>query len=202
MPKKIILSKKSKTRRDYDKYFAKGLSIAGAILLGLKDMGVDYLESMPDYYGFAPYKKFFGVGKYKRKDVKKQTLRINLYRLQQQGLIVKDPKQKIFALTQDGKKLLLEVENRVLIFQKPWDKKLRIVFFDIPETKKAWRQWLRLELISLNFIKLQESVYVGKYPLPQSFYEEINQQGIDKHIFVITAQEIDKQAEILKLFNG
>jgi len=199
MSKKIILS--SVEKRNYDKYFTKGLSIAGAVLLSLKEGGVSFLEGMPDYYGFGPYKKFFGVGKYKRRNIKKQTLNVNLYRLQQQGLIVKDPKQKIFALTQDGKKLLLEVNNRLLIFQKPWDKKLRLVFFDIPETMKAWRKWLRAELASFRFVKIQESVYAGKYPLPQSFYEEINQQGIDRYIFVITAGEIDKQYEILKMID-
>jgi len=199
MAKKIILG--SITKRNYNKYFSKGLSIAGAVLLNLKEGGESFLEGMPDYYGFAPYKKFFGVGKYKRKDIKKQTLKVNLYRLQQQGLIIKDPKQEIFVLTPEGKSLLLEVDNRLLIFQKPWDKKLRIVFFDIPEGLKFWRQWLRRELALLNFIKLQESVYIGKHPLPQSFYEEINQQGIDKYIFVITAGEIDKQEKILKILN-
>ena len=199
MSKKIILS--SVEKRNYDKYFTKGLSIAGAVLLSLKEGGVSFLEGMPDYYGFGPYKRFFGVGKYKRRDIKKQTLNVNLHRLQKQGLIVKNPKQKVFVLTQDGKKLLLEVENRLSIFQKPWDKKLRLVFFDIPEKMKAWRKWLRAELASFRFIKIQESVYAGKYPLPKSFYEEINQQGIDRYIFVITAGEIDKQYEILKMID-
>jgi|YNPNPStandDraft_1061719.scaffolds.fasta_scaffold164239_1 DNA-binding PadR family transcriptional regulator len=201
MSKKIILSQKQKTRKNYEKYFAKGLSIAGAILLSLKEGGESFLEGLPDYYGAGIYKKFFGVGKYKRQNIKKQTLNINLYRLQQQGLIVKDPKEKIFVLTAEGKKLLLEVENRFLIFQKPWDKKLRLVFFDIPETQKIWRQWLRKELSLLGFVQIQESVYAGKYPLPQSFYEEINSLGIDKYIFVITAQEIDKEDEIIQLLN-
>ncbi len=200
MAKKIILS--SVERRNYDKYFAKGLSIAGAILLSVKE-GVESLDKgLPDYYSFDITRRIFGTKKFHRENIKKQTLNVNLHRLQKRGLIVKNPKQKVFALTQDGEKLLLEVENRLSVFQKPWDKKIRLVFFDIPETKKIWRQWLRAELLSLKFYKIQESVYAGKYPLPKSFYEEMNRQGIDKYIFVITAGEIDKQNEFLKLIES
>ena len=133
---------------------------------------------------------------------KKEIVRTNLYRLQKQGLIIKDPKQKVFVLTPEGKRILLEIDNRILIFQKPWDGKLRLVFFDIPEIKKRWREWLRKELGLMGFQKIQESVYVGKYPLPQSFYKEISHQELDEYIFVITAGEIDKQEKILKVFEN
>ncbi len=172
MPKRIILT--SHEKQNYEKYFSKGLSIAGGILLALKEGGVSFLEGIPDYYWFGPYKKFFGVGKYRKTDIKKKTLQTNLYRLQKQGLILKDPKQKVFVLTPEGKRILMEIDNRMLIFQKPWDGKLRLVFFDIPETKKRWREWLKKELGLMEFHKVQESVYVGKYPLPQSFYKEIS----------------------------
>jgi DNA-binding PadR family transcriptional regulator len=190
MSKKIIFS--SPEKRIFEKIFGKGLSIAGAILLALKDGGETFLEGVPDYYGLKMYKKMFGIGKYRKNSINKNTLQTNFYRLQKQGLIIKIPKQKIFALTEDGKKILLEVEDRLAIFQKPWDKKLRLVFFDIPERKRSWRNWLRSELSALRFQKIQESVYVGKSPLPKSFYEEINQQGMNKYIFVITAGTFNK----------
>lgn len=199
MPKRIILT--SSEKQNYEKYFSKGLGIAGGILLALKDGGVSFLEGMPDYYGFGPYKKFFGVGKYRKKDINKKTLQTNLYRLQKQGLITKDPKQKVFVLTPEGKRILMEIDNRMLIFEKPWDGKLRLVFFDIPEAKKRWREWLRKELNLMEFRKVQESVYVGKYPLPQSFYKEISHQELDEYVFIITAGEIDKQEKILKVFD-
>ena len=64
------------------------------------------------------------------------------------------------------------IENRYLVLNKPWDGKLRIVIFDIPEHKKGWRDWIRQELILLQFQQLQKSVHIGKYPLPESFYKE------------------------------
>lgn len=189
MPKKIILSRPEK--RNYEKFFGKGLTIAGDILLGLKEAPKNFMEGLPTYYG--------GVSRYRRDNVNRNTLKTNLYRLQKQGLITKVPKQKVFVLTEEGKKIMLEVENRLAIFQRPWDGKLRLVFFDIPEKKKLWRNWLRNELVALRFQKIQESVYAGKYPLPKSFYEEISQQGINEYILVITAGEIDKRESILKL---
>lgn len=198
MPKKIILSPPEK--RNYEKFFGKGLTIAGDILLGLKEAPKNFADGLPSYYGFDIAKRFYYNPKKKRKvEVNKSTLQTNLYRLQKQGLIVKNPKMKVFVLTEEGKKIMLEVENRLAIFQKPWDGKLRLVFFDIPEKKKLWRNWLRGELIALRFQKIQESVYAGKYPLPKSFYEEINQQGINEYIFIITAGEIDKQESILRV---
>ena len=198
MPRKIILS--SPEKRNYEKFFGKGLSIAGNILLALKDAPKNFEEGLPSYYGFDIAKKiYYNPNKKPKLEINKNTLRTNLRRLKEKGLITKNPKQKVFVLTQEGKKIIMQVENRLAIFQRPWDGKLRLVFFDIPEKKKLWRNWLRSELINLRFQKIQESVYAGKYPLPQSFYEEINQQGINECVFIITAGEIDKQESILKV---
>ena len=109
MPKRIILATPEK--QNYEKYFSKGLSIAGAILLALKESGESFLEGMPDYYGFGPYKKLFGVGKYRRQNIKKQTLYMNLRRLQKQGLIVKDPKQKVFVPEERSAFLFAKITN-------------------------------------------------------------------------------------------
>ena len=48
--------------------------------------------------------------------------------------------------------------------QKVWDKKWRIVAFDIPEKKKNGRDALRQKLQELNFYQLQKSVFVCPYP--------------------------------------
>jgi len=46
---------------------------------------------------------------------------------------------------------------------KHWDKKWRIVIFDIPEKRKAKRHILRDSLIKIGFIKLQQSVWIYPY---------------------------------------
>src|SRR3990172_6994978 len=73
-------------------------------------------------------------------------------------------KEKYAELTPKGKKhsQYLLIDN--LIIKKPskWDGKWRVVIFDIPEKLHYNRDLLRDQLKRLNFIKIQQSVYV--YP--------------------------------------
>ena len=66
-----------------------------------------------------------------------------------------------FVLSTEGKKVALtyNLEN-MTISKHPWDKKWRIVIFDIPEKLKKVRETLRYHLKRLGFMKLQHSVFV------------------------------------------
>jgi len=44
-----------------------------------------------------------------------------------------------------------------------------MVLFDIPERKRKIRNWLRLQLKLWDFEMLQQSVWLGKGPLPKEF---------------------------------
>jgi DNA-binding transcriptional regulator PaaX len=57
-------------------------------------------------------------------------------------------------------------------FDKDAPKNL-IVMFDIPETKKAEREWLRWHLKKFNYSMIQKSVWVGPSPLPKEFLDYI-----------------------------
>jgi CRISPR-associated endonuclease Cas2 len=69
------------------------------------------------------------------------------------------------VLTKDGQKKALEYQFDELKIKKPekWDKKWRIVIFDIPEKKKKAREALRDKLKNLGFKELQKSVFVHPY---------------------------------------
>jgi len=53
-----------------------------------------------------------------------------------------------------------------------------LVMFDIPETKKAEREWLRWHLKKFNYFMIQKSVWVGPSPLPKEFLNYIESIGI------------------------
>lgn len=57
-------------------------------------------------------------------------------------------------------------------FEKDAPKNL-IVMFDIPESKKAEREWLRWHLKKFDYAMIQKSVWVGPSPLPKEFLEYI-----------------------------
>ena len=200
-PKYLFQRKKiSFTKR----LFEKGLNVASLILFSLKEGIKGSLEELPNSYpAFKMWKDIFGLppwrGSPKKKKFKRQEILVNLSRLEKQGLIRKEPKRKIYILTEEGKELVSYVKDRYSILDKKWDGKLKIVIFDIPEKKKFYREWLRGELLLLNYKMLQKSVYVGKYPLAKSFYQDIIRFGLNDQIFVFTIDKVDKKDKLMNL---
>ena len=95
MPTKeyFFQQKKTKIAR---KFFETGFSVVSAVLIALKEAGEGILEEIPDYY-FIGARELLGVGKYKKVEIKKQTLRVNLSRMIKQGLIGKDVKRQVYG---------------------------------------------------------------------------------------------------------
>jgi len=58
------------------------------------------------------------------------------------------------------------------------DPKDLLVLYDVPEDKKAHRDWFRRELVNFNFIMIQRSVWVGPSPLPKEFTEYLKSIGL------------------------
>ncbi len=90
----------------------------------------------------------------------------NIYRLKTQKLIriYKEGKEKYLELTPKGLEKLkkITIDELKITPPKKWDKKWRIVIFDIPDDKKVARNILREKLENLGFLPLQESVFI--YP--------------------------------------
>lgn len=92
-------------------------------------------------------------------------------------------KQKLVKIKEgnDGKVTVIITKNglaRALTYQlecmsikkpKKWDKKWRVIIFDIPEKYRRVRDVFRMRLQQLGLHKLQESVFVYPYPC----FEEI-----------------------------
>ena len=103
-------------------------------------------------------------GLYNRRYYVKSTLN----RLMDRGLVMfkKSKNGKVYAcLTDKGRQELLKYKLEELIINTPrrWDGKWRVVTFDIKELKRTARNQLRKELISVGFVRLQNSVWVYPY---------------------------------------
>jgi len=70
-------------------------------------------------------------------------------------------------ITQRGKIYMLKNfslgENNKLNKHKKWDKKWRVLIFDIPENRRFDRNNIRHALVSIGFMRLQDSVWVYPY---------------------------------------
>lgn len=85
-------------------------------------------------------------------------------RLLEAGLLKKDSRGFV-SLTKKGELALRNAERADYRLPRPkcWDKKWRVLIFDIPERLKTIREKLRLTLRSIGFVQLQKSVWVYPY---------------------------------------
>ncbi|MBI2482074.1 MAG: hypothetical protein HYV76_00695 [Candidatus Vogelbacteria bacterium] len=76
------------------------------------------------------------------------------------------------TLSQAGKKLAqkFDFDNMTLPQSGRWDRKWRVVMYDIPQPKQATRDALRSKLKELGFKEFQKSVFI----YPYSCCDEIN----------------------------
>ncbi len=88
----------------------------------------------------------------------------SIYRLKKQKLIriYIEGKEKYLELTPKGLKRVGKYTIAEMEINRPkvWDQKWRIVIFDIPDRKRAFRDVLRSRLERLGFVLLQESVFI------------------------------------------
>lgn len=84
--------------------------------------------------------------------------------LLQKGFLKKDS-DGFLELTEEGSKRLESYlcDGYELVVPRIWDKKWRIIIFDIPERKRFLRDKLRASLVSIGFVRLQGSVWAFPY---------------------------------------
>lgn len=134
-------------------------------LLLLLARGLGFWETTMSY---SAQRYFLYFGRWR-----KSTILSTISKLLSVGEIEKIVKKgkPYLRLTSQGNKRLKEDIPLLALSQRPWDKKWRVVAFDIPEKKNSTRVMLRRQLISLGFGKWQRSVYLSPYDLSQ----EVNQ---------------------------
>lgn len=71
----------------------------------------------------------------------------------------------VVKITEKGRTEILryDLESMTIPKQEPWDRRWRMVFFDIPASHEA-RNIFRESLLSMGFFKMQKSVYVHPFP--------------------------------------
>ena len=97
-----------------------------------------------------------------RKRIYEAIRRLNRKRLVE--LMEKDSRLYI-KITNNGKQLIknFDYDNLQLPKSKKWDKKWRLVVFDIPNKKRRERQAFSMKLKEIGFYPLQESVFIYPY---------------------------------------
>jgi phenylacetic acid degradation operon negative regulatory protein len=92
--------------------------------------------------------------------------------------------------------------GRTIRFKNPkeWDKKWRIVLFDIPEDDRDFRDLLRNHLRELKFYKLQHSVFISPFPCEKQLLELVSLYKAEQYVRIMTASWVDNEEKIKKYF--
>ena len=140
------------------------------------------------------------------RDYSKWGMRRTLKRLEKQKYVTvtegEDGRVTV-RINQHGMTRALSYQLDTMTLNKPkhWDKKWRVVIFDIEEKYKGLRDAFRLRLGQLGFYQLQESVYVSPYPCfnEVEFLREL--YGVSFTVRYIVADRIEDDGRLLQRFS-
>ena len=109
------------------------------------------------------------------------------------------------TLSHLGKNLVRQykLEEMVIIKPKQWDKKWRVIIYDIPQKQREASNAFRKKISDLGLYQLQKSVWVSPYEcLPEiEFLCAIFDIDINNCVYHFKTDEIPKMAEIKEFFN-
>lgn len=146
---KLELQSKSNTRKkNIQKIILGTVAVAGVLSVAAVAPGV--IGAMGKL-GIIPTKR------------QKEIIKRSRQRLVERGLL--EYKDKFLKLTAKGEVELRGMEARGfnLIKPKKWDKKWRVLIFDIKESQRVLRNKIRNTLIAVGFVRLQDSVWIYPY---------------------------------------
>lgn len=127
-----------------------------------------------------------------------------LTRLKKKNLIKAKPGSNIFVLTPQGSKeaFLANLHIQRIQYQKPagWDKKWRLVVFDVPEKSRYQRDYLRDLLKGLGFHALQRSTWITPHPIPDFLLEILWEERLMPYTRIMQVQEINFDKDLRKKF--
>ncbi len=109
----------------------------------------------------------------------------------------------IVEITKKGEALLrkLELANFKLKKPKHWDKKWRVLIFDIPEKRRLLRDKVRNTLIAIGFYRLQDSVWVYPYDCEDLVMLLKADFQIGKDLLYVIADSIENSFSLKRQFN-
>lgn len=107
------------------------------------------------------------------------------------------------VLSKEGKRRALQYDLEKMKIKKPssWDKKWRIVIFDVPIHLKKVRDSLRYHLKELEFHELQHSVFVHPFPCMNEIEFVTEFYNARKFVRFIEAQFVDNELDLKHKFN-
>ena len=134
------------------------------------------------------------------KEIDRQALRRSVNSLYKSRLI-RGEKQKgkwSLTLTSKGNNIAhsLDIETMHINRPKQWDRKWRLVSFDIPEKFKKRREVIRMHLRMLGFAEFQKSIFILPWSCKNEIDYIVNFYYLRKYVRFVVAEFIDNESEL------
>lgn len=174
---------------------AKRQKIQDIVLTGLQVAGVvGFAVVAPNSAQLLKYVEKY-IGPQKRLD---RRIAQAMTRLKARGLI--GPDRKLTARGQkyaESASVSLQIRPRIPL---RWDRKWRIIIFDVWERRRDVRDCLRGQLESVGFVKVQNSVWVYPYPCEELFAFLRADLRLGLGMLYIVAEEIENDRPLREHF--
>lgn len=143
-------AKKRRRKEDVQRAVLAAVKVAG--ILSVAIVAPNILQAFPRLLGKQKYKMTFQA-------------KTAVGRLLSGGDLMRD-KHNMLRLTKKGERRLaiaVACSEKSARKKRYWDKRFRIVMFDIPQRRRAIRDRLRSLMRGFGFMRLQDSVWVSPY---------------------------------------
>ena len=122
-------------------------------------------------------------------------------KLVRRGLLFYDGKR--YCMTPKGKDILRNWQFVNFKLERPrkWDRKWRVIIFDIPEKKRKIRDQIRILFKSAGFYLLQDSVWVYPYDCEDVLTLLKSDLGVGKNILYLIVDEIENDKHLCESFD-
>ena len=106
-------------------------------------------------------------------------------------------------MTPRGEDLLRHWQFTDFKLEKPkkWDRKWRVIIFDIPEKKRKIRDQIRVLFKTAGFYLLQDSVWVYPYDCEDVLTLLKSDLGVGKNILYLIVEEIENDRHLREFFD-
>lgn len=194
----------------------KILERVGETMVGFADLTAAFLSAG---YGASSWKIMDGFERRQTKRDQKQMENLKakrqqqrfysmFHRLKKDGLIEENIKndKSFFQITSKGRQRLKRLKERQADAlpgnsYKTCDlkkSKFTIIVFDIPESERKKRAWLRSALKNLNFKMIQQSVWIGKVRIPEEFLSDLRNMHLTEYVEIFEISKTGSLQQIIK----
>ena len=178
-------SKKRSRKKNLQKIILNTVYTAG--LLGVGLLAPNVIGAM-DKLGLIPNRR------------QKECISSSASKMVKKGLLKYNG--KFYELTPSGQARMRQWQFADFKFRRPkkWDKKWRVIIFDIPDKKKSIRDQIRNLFKQAELYPLQESVWVYPYDCEDIIALLKTDFGIGKNLLYIIAEEIENSRYLREEF--